>query len=212
MGRRSQLARFTGKNFGKVKNAHANRPAKVEIRRNILDVLGRDVAVFDAFAGAGEMYRYVWNEARGYVGCDLEWHRDKRLAFVADNRRVMRSIDLARFNVFDLDAHGSPWEQAVILAARRRVAHGERIGLAITEGTGINMKRGNLTHALSQLCGLTSGLAGMMRWQDEIMARAIVGLARRMHCDIEAQWQAKGKSGAAVIYAGIVLRGRADGL
>jgi len=195
------------KRVGKIKNAHASKPAKIEIRRHVLDAIGCDAAVFDAFAGAGEMYRNIWHEARAYVGCDLEWHRDGRLAYVGDNRRVMRCIDLAPFAVFDLDAHGSPWEQATILAARRAVAPGERIGLVLTEGSGLNLKTGKLGNALGQLVGMTVRLDGMMRWQDDILTRAIDGLARRMRCAVEARWQAKGKTGAAVVYVGLVLRG-----
>jgi hypothetical protein len=44
--------------------------------------------------------------------------------FCADNTRVLRAIDLSRFSIFDFDAYGSPWVQAVILADRRRVARG----------------------------------------------------------------------------------------
>jgi hypothetical protein len=194
---------------GKKKNAHASRPAKVEIRRHVLDAIGREAAVFDAYAGAGEMYRAIWHEARAYVGCDLDWHRDGRLAYVADNRRVMRCIDLTKFAIFDLDAHGAPWEQAIILAARRPVASGERIGLVITDGSGLSYKNGKLSNALGQLVGIRSAarLEGLIRWQDEIVSRALNALARRMKCSVESCWQAKGKTGAAVFYAGVVLRG-----
>jgi len=105
------------------------KSAKVAIRQNVLEAVGRDARVFDAFAGVGEMHREVWHQAAGYVGCDRVWYRDKRVAFVADNRRVMRSIDLTEFRVFDFDSFGSPWEQIVILAARRPIAPGERVGI-----------------------------------------------------------------------------------
>jgi hypothetical protein len=190
----------------KIKNAQASKPAKVEIRRNVLDALGRDVAVFDAFAGAGEMYRNVWHEARACVGCDLDWHRDERVAYVADNRRVMRCIDLGAFAVFDLDAHGSPWEQATILAARRKAAPGERIGLVLTDGSGLDVKRGNLSYALAQLVGMPRHVTGAIRWHDEIITRAINEVARRMGCEVETRWQAGKGKGAAVVYVGVVLR------
>jgi hypothetical protein len=35
------------------------------------------------------------------------------------NWRVMRAIDLAPINVFDFDGWGEPWEQVIMLAARR---------------------------------------------------------------------------------------------
>src|SRR5882724_8409621 len=109
--------------------------AKVAIRRNVLAAIRPDcTVVFDAFAGTGKMFSEVWKDADRYTGCDLKPQRDSRLMFCADNRRVMRAINLAEFNIFDLDSYGSPWVQAVILADRRRVAPGEQIGLILTEG------------------------------------------------------------------------------
>ena len=54
------------------------------------------------------MHIAVWNRASHYVGCDLEFYRDERTAFVANNIRVLRTIDLSEFNIFDLDAYGVP--------------------------------------------------------------------------------------------------------
>ena len=101
------------------------------------------------------MWREVWHAAAGYVGCDLKWYRDERLAYVADNRRVLRAIDLAPFNVFDFDAWGAPWEQVLILIARRPLLPGERIGLVLTEGSAFNLK----------LNGISGGLARAHRSQ-----------------------------------------------
>lgn len=198
--------------IAKVKNARAGKTVKLDIRHRVLDAIGRDVAVFDAFAGSGEMFRNVWHAARGYVGCDLEWHRDGRLLYVGDNRRVMRCIDLAPYAIFDLDAHGSPWATALIIAARRSVAPGERIGIVVTEGSGLSLKAGKLPRELAELVGMGAGrFEGLLRWQDELVARAFNRIAGRMHCIVEAHWQAKGATGAAIIYAGVVMRGRPAG-
>ena len=98
----------TIRNLGKTNNNPAARAAKIEIRRQVLAAIGAgNAAVFDAFAGEGELYREVWAAAASYVGCDLEWYRDERLVYVADNRRVMRAIDLVAFNLFDFDSAGA---------------------------------------------------------------------------------------------------------
>jgi hypothetical protein len=107
---------------------HAHSAAdKAEIRRLVLEAVGPGSRVFDAFAGTGQMFAKAWKGAGGYVGCDMRFVRDDRTAFVADNRRVLRAIDLAPFNVFDLDAYGSPWEQVLIIAARRPVAPAHQV-------------------------------------------------------------------------------------
>jgi len=130
------MARFSDKiaaaNIQKVDNHHRSAGDKALVRRNVLEQV--KAPVFDAFAGSGEMFRRVWHEAPAYCGCDLRWFQDDpRLAFVADNRRVLRCIDLEPFGIFDRDSWGSPWEQAAIIAARRLVKPGERVA-AFLEG------------------------------------------------------------------------------
>ncbi len=186
--------------------------AKVDIRKRVLDAVGAERAqVFDAFAGSGEMHGAVWRFASGYTGCDVKWARDARRMFAADNRRVLRAIDLAPFNLFDLDAYGSPWEQAIIIADRRRVAPGELFGLVITEGAGLSYKANVVPIAIGELTGLRAGIVGLAKKQDAIIDRAINGLARRMSCDVAKRWQAEGRTGASMRYIGLVLRGRGKG-
>lgn len=192
-----------------VTNNHpAAAAAKATLRRHVLTAIGAErAAVFDGFAGDGAMWRAVWHEAASYAGCDLEWYRDEREAFVCDNRRVMRALDLSAFNIFDFDAWGSPWEQALILAARRPIAAGERVGLVLTEGSGLKLKMGDYPGALRVLAGIRTRAAGGSRSQDELLDRCLSGLSRRTNTRILRRWQARGRSGAAVIYVGLVLEG-----
>ena len=182
--------------------------AKIAIRQNVLNAIGRDVSVFDAFAGSGAMYSAVWRDARSYTGCDLKPQRDGRLMFCADNRRVMSAIDLSRFNVFDLDSYGSPWVQAIIIADRRRVASGEKIGIILTEGAGFAYKSNIVPEAIAILTGLRTGIVGLSKKQDAVIDKAISGLAWRMSCTVEKRWQAEGRTGASMRYIGLVLKGK----
>jgi hypothetical protein len=197
----------------KVENAKRGWRAKVEIRRRVLAALtpGR-ARVFDAFAGPGLMWAEVWQHAAAYVGCDDRWHADARCCFVADNRRVMRCVDLAPFTVFDLDAYGSPWEQALILAARRHLAPGEQVALVLTEGTWMKTRTGTgWPAALRQACGITRAASGMgdKGMHDELIARALRTVARTMGGRIVRQWRAVGTTGAQMRYLGLVLEGDA---
>jgi hypothetical protein len=182
--------------------------AKVSIRQSVLAAVGPDKAVFDAFAGTGEMYSAVWKEAKHYTGCDQKPHRDGRLMFCADNRRVLRAIDLAPFSIFDLDSYGSPWVQAIILTDRRRVAAGEQLGLVLTEGAGFAYKSNIVPEAIAVLTGLRTGIVGLSKKQDAVIDKAITGLARRMGCAVEKRWQAEGRTGASMRYIGLVLKGK----
>lgn len=133
-------------------NVSAHR-AKVQIRRAVLEHV-KPARVFDAFCGEGVMFREVWKDAAEYIGCDQrDWSPQETIRrFVADNQRVLRCIELDRFNIFDLDAFGSPWEQALIIAARRRWKAGERGGLVVTDGDLLRM--GIHAHGTRQLLGL----------------------------------------------------------
>ncbi len=91
-------------------NAPANTRAKIALRNTVRSALGGPAScrVFDAFAGEGHMHREVWSACADYVGCDRRFFLHGPYAYAADNRLVLRTLDLQRFNLFDLDAYGSP--------------------------------------------------------------------------------------------------------
>jgi len=196
-------------NVGQVDNHAASLPDKIEIRSKVLEAVGG--RVLDCFAGEGTMHAAVWSRAPGgYEGCDVRYMPGDRLAFVGDCRRVLRNIDLSPFSIFDLDSYGSPWEPVIIIAARRKVAPGERIGIVLTEGSGLKLKFGALPGALATLSGASAKLPGSSRAGKELAARAIAAMARRMHCRIEKIWRAERAQGSAMLYFGVVLVGISD--
>lgn len=189
-------------------NAKGALHAKVEMRRNVLAAVGAATAkVFDAYAGPGEMHRAVWCEAAAYTGCDVEWFRDDRRVFVADNQLVMRAMDLGAFNVFDLDAFGSPWECATILAARRKVKPGELVGLCLTDGSGLRLKLSGVPHALARLAGVSGSLKLANRGHEAMFNRALAVVCERMGAEVVKRWRAVDTARAAMRYEALVLRG-----
>ncbi len=192
----------------KVNNHPKSAADKIALRRHVLAAVP-SARVLDAFAGSGRMWRAVWKGADHYVGCDLKWYRDSaRLAYVGDNRRMLRAIDLTAFNIFDLDAYGSPWDRALIVADRRTVASGELIGVVLTDGSLMKLKLGKAPNALAELAGIGDGARGIARQYHQIIDRAVSALCERMRCDLVQRWQAKGKTQAGVLYIGLVLRGQ----
>lgn len=192
-------------NKGKVDNNAKAIADKVELRRRVLaEIAG---PVFDAFAGGGEMFRRIWHQAPGYVGCDLRWFRDDRRVFVADNRRVMRAIDLGPYQIFDFDSWGSPWEAAEIMAHRRKIKTGERLGLCLTEGAALRLAMGAAPTALARLAGIDAKAAGLMQSREEIIARAIKGLCRLMNCKVLKAWQSHGRTASRMSYIALIVEG-----
>lgn len=185
--------------------------AKVELRERVLAGVsgpGRSARVFDAFAGSGKMHDAVWHRADSYTGCDLRWFRDERRVFVANNLRVLRAIPLEPFNVFDLDAYGAPWEQALTIMHRRTWTPGELVGLCLTDGSGLKFRFGGLPRATAMLAQLPINLEAAFRNREWIFDRCVAGLAKLAGADVTGQWRAKGKGGAGMIYGGLVLKVR----
>lgn len=182
--------------------------AKAKIRQSILDRIGAENAhVFDAYCGDGQLYRAVWHKAATCVGCDMEFYPDERIAFKADNRRVMRAIDLQQFNIFDMDSYGSPWEQLYILAYRRRIKPGELVAIVLTEGQGMKLKLGGMSLPLSRLAGVRHWLPGLPKFQKELIDRALLRVAKMMNATPIFREEGKETQGSTMNYVGVIMRG-----
>lgn len=191
-----------------VDNHSAGYTGKVSVRNHVLETIGADKAhVFDAFAGAGSMHKAVWSKAASYVGCDEKFFFDRRSAYVGDNKIVMRSIKLEPFNVFDLDAYGSPWEQAIIVARRRPVRPLDRIGFVLTEGSTIALRFTRTPPALAEIAKIPRNASGISRSAKDVVNLAIAGLCREMNCRLVKRWQAERSGGSRMTYIGLVLEG-----
>lgn len=126
----------------------------MELRKRVLAAVP-EASVLDAFCGDGVLWSEVWSEASAYTGLDVEmpWPPEFR-RFSGDNRRVLRAIDLRAFNVFDLDAWGCPWYQALIIAHRRAWKAGEVGALVVTDGGGMKSRYGVPSRAVTHLLGI----------------------------------------------------------
>lgn len=207
MGEFQQLLKKSNK---KTNNHPKSEAAKIALRRHVLDGISQ-ARVFDAFAGSGKMYRAVWHEAAAYTGCDIKWFRDERSVFVAKCQRVMRAIDLADYNVFDLDAYGSPWLQVRILAARRHLAPGEKFGLVLTDGSGLKLKMGQCPKAMAQLCGMDkSSIPGINRAHGLLIDQALAETCRLMGARIVARWEHDRPGKSEMKYLALLLEGVAQ--
>ncbi len=197
----------------KTDNRTSAHGAKLEMRRAVLAAIG-DCRVFEGFCGpraAGSMSE-VWAGATLHTACDERYAwPDDRTRFVGDTPRVMRAIDLQAFNVFDLDAYGSPWAAMLILAARRTWTVGERGAVVLTDGSGRKSKFGTPPHAVAELLGMrvlppTEQSAVIHeRCTAAWLARAGVTQLRRWVADSTA-------SGQPMIYSAVVFEGRGNAM
>jgi len=101
-------------------NSHLR--TKVRLRVDAVKAMGKDrVYVLDAFAGQGLVWKAVQKQLPSVEITTLGIEKKKYLSpnvIMGDNRKVMKGLDLAIFDLIDLDAFGCPWEQLAICSER----------------------------------------------------------------------------------------------
>ena len=119
--------------------------AKVAVRKNLIRLLDVDDPwILDAFCGAGSMHREAYNSTKNYLGLDVNFYDDDRKTIVCDNTRMLRQLDIEPFDIFDLDAYGSPLNAFVLICSRLKWGTKSKVGVVMTEGSGLNAKWNNL--------------------------------------------------------------------
>lgn len=210
-----QRARNAKEPSAKKDNHPAALAAKIEIRRNVLTEMGKDAAVLDLYCGRGAMYRSVWKDAATYAGCDLRpWEPTDPPRFVADNQRLLRSLDLSRYNVFDLDAYGSPWPQMEVLLHRRTWAPGERGAFIVTDGSTKALAFGNRNEVVFRLSGIAKG-ASTKAGAETVQRVLIEKWLEKARVKAVKSWRARGgfagaagqAGGDGALYQGVVFVG-----
>lgn len=90
---------------------------KVQLRADHLP--DGEVTVLDCYAGQGRVWRGVAAiTGRTIRRLPIEMGPLSEFHLPGDNRAYLETIDLARFNVVDLDAYGTPYAQLVTLLER----------------------------------------------------------------------------------------------
>lgn len=85
--------------------------------------------------------------------------------------------DLTRWNVFDLDAYGSPWRLWWIIAKRRPVEPNERVAVVFTDGASLRARLGRVERHIAHLAGVPANLEKAASLWPTLVARAVRKLA-----------------------------------
>ncbi len=166
-GRQSRL----NSDKGDTKTDNSALELKTRVREWVVERLGMadaDLAVLDLYSGQhGEMYQVVWHRAGYYLGVDKNHPHKLARTIKASAELVVQQLDLAPFNVYDLDCYGEPWIVARRLLRKRSPG---RFGLILTEGAARDLK--SLT--VSEIIRATIGMGGLqdsgllIRYQDMV--------------------------------------------
>jgi len=102
---------------------------KAELRIRNLPLNAR---VLDLFCGSGEMYQRAYEGRVDYYhGVDKAKVHNPTICTLIDNSFYVNQGDLAQYNVFDLDAYGSPWK-LLYLILRKQLP--DEVVIFVTDG------------------------------------------------------------------------------
>ena len=129
---------------------------KVELRINHLP-RKKNLKVLDAFGGEGR----IWNKIEKITNKKLSVLRidkeaDKSGAYLKGaNIKFMKNLDLSQFDVIDLDAYGTPYDQLEILFRHHRETDTLRAVIFVTF---VQNMQGNLHRRLLYQLGYTKNM------------------------------------------------------
>lgn len=161
----------------------------------------------------------MWSCAYGgtpnYLGLDRTAYTDERRTIVCDNTRFLRlrNLDLDQFDVFDLDAFGSPAYCLAIICRRLRWTRVNQVGILLTDGTGFNAKMNSVSSALLAYLGLSRhrGASVLYDCREDILQMLIRNACAEAGAEpLEVSRVTKQNRGNEMWYVGYVMR-RADG-
>ncbi len=184
---------------------NTDRGEKIAIRKRLLAQIDAP-SVLECYAGDGAIWRECY-QGLPCLGLDLKPIRDGRTLLQVDNRKFLRSADLCRFNVFDLDAYGSPWHQWLILLHRRPFAAGEKVAVFLTDGLDFKMRMSSIPQGLRPYLGIPAGMdiPCLHAHHDFINALVVARSTRAAGLDILEAREAQNPRGN-MRYYGLILK------
>ena len=193
--------------FRGVKTNNAKNKSKIQIRENVLSLFKNERNVLEVFCGDGKMYRDVWKKGDKYTGIDIVEFNDERETIQGDSKEVLNSLDIDRYNIFDIDAYGSPYEElSIILKKLDRNKYNE-YAFIITDGLGIDLKMGNIAHSLRSILDIKSSKIKNAHKLHEVFIQKIVDKLIKNFNNIKETkfYHTKGITGANMRYYSIYI-------
>ncbi len=187
------MSKFQGK-----KTNNAKTTAKTDLRSNILKAI-KNPCVLEVFCGSGEMYQAVWNKADRYTGIDKVKQFDERHTICGDARKALRIIELSDYNIFDIDAYGSPYDVLDDILTLREIS--KPVGFCITDGIDMDLRLGRVCKGLRKFIGYEHNIAKRANnLHDQFIKIVCEKVAERLDGQVQNFMMATGKTGAAMKY------------
>jgi hypothetical protein len=188
------MSKFKGK-----KTNNAKIDAKIELRQ-LIDC--KELSVLECFCGSGEMFNAVWKDAFHYEGIDIKKQDDLRITHQGDCALMLKKLNLEKFNVFDIDAYGSPYECLQIIVEKiKKQEKSKKYHFFITDGIEIDLRMGKIENFFGLLAGLNAKkLNNAHLLHDYFIEKIIKNLCLDMGAELMNSKIAKGKTGSGMRY------------
>lgn len=169
------------------KQDNTMEPEKIELRKRYLP---KDAVVLDLFCGNGNMYKGAYeNRVDYYHGVDKGKVHDKQICTLMDNEQFIIKHSIDKYNVFDLDAYGSPWKLLYLICCK--LISKKEITIFVTDGLVIHQK---MTGKVSKFVSATESIPRKMNLPG--INRFYVDVFGTMLKDIEQRYEWKTRKAA----------------
>ena len=190
--------------FNGVKTNNAKTNAKTEIRLSVLSEI-ENPKVLEVFCGAGEMYKNVWHNSEKYTGIDKVKYFDERHTICGDAEKAVRLVDVNDYNVFDVDAYGSPYEILDFIVKKIDLNY-KKIGFVVTDGVNMDLKLGRVCKGLRHFIGYDFHIAKRANvLHDDFIKIVIDKIAEHLKGKIECLLIAQGVTGSSMRYYSFIV-------
>lgn len=188
------MSKFKGK-----KTNNAKIDAKTELRKKINC---KNLSVLECFCGKGEMFDAVWKSALWYEGIDIEAQNDNRTVHLGDCALILKKLNIENFDVFDIDAYGSPYEcLQIIIKKIKKLKKLKTYYFFITDGIDIDLRMGNIENFFGLLSGLSiKKLNNAHLLHDYFINKIIKNLCVEIGGTLLESMMARGKAGSGMRY------------
>lgn len=195
--------------FNGVKTNNARGTAKAEIRESVFNLLDGERNTLEVFCGAGEMYRSVWHKSDRYTGIDKQKYFDERHTVCGDALKALRLVEISKYNIFDIDAYGSPYEALQYIL--KFVGDHKKVAFVLTDGTNIDLKMGRLSKGMRFFTGLDFHVAKRAHvFHDNFIIDVVNKVCSTLNGNAENLRIAKGNKGSAMRYYSFVVNRYTD--
>jgi len=110
--------------------------ATLDIRENVLKNIGKEVHLLEPFAGDGQIYNKCYKgRVESAVGIEKSEITPDcgRKIYRGNYSKLLRTMDVSKFNVFDIDSYHSPWYPFWTICNRLNRSEFDKIGFVLIE-------------------------------------------------------------------------------